>query len=170
MSGLLLPRAVDTLPASAMRAFSAQYLSVVLIILTFIIGVFSGHHIQAAKVQQPQSQTKPEIVSPAIPVPERNFGSMNWGSLFAPGSAEFDAESLRPLTQVLRSHDILLRVTVAADESERIEIGLARSSTLLRYFLAQGIPAHALEIVASEEQRPWQVQVEFWRERENEYS
>ena len=170
MSGILLPRASDSLPSSAMRAFSTQFLSVVLIILTFIIGVFSSHHVKQAKHAVPVAAIKSNTLTPAIEVPERSFGSMNWGSLFSDQSAVLDSELLEPLSQVLRSHDILLRVTVAEDSPASIELALARSSSLLRYFLAQGIPPAALEIVTSEEERPWQVQVEFWRQKVNELS
>ena len=155
------PRIDELSPAAATQSFSMQYLSLILIILTFIIGVFASHHAQKQKYLQRLGSSEASTSSvPKLPRIE-TFGSMQLPDAFAENTAILNVEAMEGLSQVLKSHDIRIQAEVADERSASPSLAIARSATLSRFFLGRGVPSEALEIVAVEGIRPWQVEVRF---------
>lgn len=144
--------------AAPARAFSTQFLSLVLIILTFIIGVFASHQIRTDSHAPGPEETQS---SP------KNFqiGAMSWQSLFDPGTATMREEVVDSLAAVLNAHDIRAILTVYGSDAEhkdyQLELALERASALYHYLRAQRVPAQALDVAAVEVQSTTQASVNF---------
>jgi hypothetical protein len=159
-----------------MRAFSVQYLSVILIILTFTIGVFSGHRAQKIKhakaaAQQAKVQANLDKNTTVSDPAAIAIGAMDLTNLFMPESSELNAETFEPLASVLTSHDLSARFAISLSrnpESIDAELGmaLARSATLFRELVSRGVPAEALNVVTAEIEGDVPVSVTFKRDAE----
>lgn len=153
--------------APPLRAFAIQYLSVVLIILTFTLGVFSSHKISRdrAKIALVQQQTQPVRTEPTLV----SVGDVTFSNLFGAGSAELEPAVLESLVAVLRAHDLKAIFTVAGADSvsegnTSLGLALARGSTLYRVLQAESVPTEAFEILSSEDPSlNFQAKVHFQR-------
>lgn len=130
------------------KAFAVQYISIILIILTFIVGAFSGNISSANSAQQ----LAEKISTPVL------VGQFELPSLFTDGEAVLEQRDNGALEQLLLSHDLKAEVRVgggasAEDNSENsnkreLELALARSVALYRHLLSLGIPKKSLEVWA----------------------
>lgn len=122
---------------NATKAFATQYTSLVLILLTFVLGAFS-----APPAASPSSPTI------ALERPLHTFGALEYRDLFAGG--RINTSQLDPLLIVLRNHDLEvgLKVTVAPG---RISTGIEQVKLLREFLLSEGIPdgAYLLEVEES---------------------
>ncbi|MBX7139245.1 MAG: hypothetical protein K1X83_14820 [Oligoflexia bacterium] len=137
------------------RLFYLQYLSVILIILTMIVGSFASNAIQ---------QQGTVLLSQKVPEGSAPIAGLAFDQLFIAGSGELRKENLTGLVQVLRSHDLDARVEVAA-ESGNFELGLARSIALQRFLSGAGIPLAALDVRTVENRAPNLVYVQLRKDR-----
>lgn len=161
--------------AVPMRAFSIQYLSLILIILTFTIGVFAAHRLDGDK-----RKAKAAAVVHKIPVrfPDQmvdakvaEIGQMNLGALFESGTSELSPDQFDPLAELLLAHDIQAKFIVATpsdavDADSALAIALGRSAVLYRAFLDRGVPPDAVSVLASDERDVAAVAVNFAKSAE----
>lgn len=159
-----------------MRSFSIQYLSLILIILTFTIGVFAAHKIDG---------DKRKIVEEEMPPPElaKNFpdqyseptvasiGAMNLDGLFVRGASEMDSVMVDSLAEVLLAHDIDAKFIVGtpkdvAASDVALGIALGRSAVLFRALLERGVPSDAINVMASDEKEGPAVSITFDKPQE----
>jgi hypothetical protein len=142
------------------RSFSTQYLSLILIILTFIIGIFSSNHLQKQRLTLPMEASRVALDS----LPDTH-SALEFNDLFGPGTAELREEKLTAVVSLLRAHDLDAEFLVRADEgmASREALALARVTTFLRALLAEGVPLHALSVVATEATDGPQVRMLFQR-------
>lgn len=159
-----------------MRSFSIQYLSLILIILTFTIGVFAGHRVQADK-RAVQAAAKPAMTSSTestmLVESGTPIGRMSLDTLFELGTSEVNADSFEPLVQTLLAHDLEANFVVASpgdavDSDSALAIALGRSAVLFRAFLDRGVPASAVQVLASDERDIPAVSVDFAKSAEGE--
>lgn len=156
VGGAMQPPMVSGSPAG--RSFSTQYLSLILIILTFIIGIFSSHHLQQQRLALPV-----EVPNGALDSFPPTHAALEFNDLFESGSAELRGARLSAIVSLLRAHDLDAEFIVRADEgmASREALALARVSTLLRALTAEGVPLRALSVVATEEVEGPQVEMLF---------
>ncbi len=141
--------------SSGVKAFAVQYISIILIILTFIVGAFSSR-IGASAGNNPD-----KVILAAEPVlnhgPGPVVGEFNIAQIFSPGLAKVDETKTHGLSEFLLNHDLQAQVQVTSDSAESIGLeatnqnmglALARSVALYRHLLTRGVPANALEIWA----------------------
>ncbi len=161
--------------AAPMRSFSIQYLSLILIILTFTIGVFAAHRIDGdkRKAAAASRQLKPVVLTEGRMLETKTlaFGQMDLIELFEVGTSELSDAQFEPLVALMLSHDIQVKFVVASpsdavDADSALAIALGRSAVLYRAFLDRGVPADALSVVASDEQNIPAVAVNFSKSAE----
>jgi len=147
----------DGAAARVPQALSLQYVSLMLIILTFVIGAFE---------RTPSAPETPVLVEEA-PAPEpAGLGTgpspSAWSSprgaldtltierLFEPGGREVNRHRGEAIATLLRSHDLLSEIEVRADvfegQGESIGLALRRGRTLAAWLSARGVPAEAVRI------------------------
>jgi len=113
------------------KAFATQYTSLILILLTFVLGAFSA----------PSSSGASSQLTPDSPLSA--FGSLHYTNLFE----HQGLDSLEPLLLVLRSHDVRVRLTLQADN---LGSGLEQLKLLRDYLLSEGIPDEAYKLEVKE--------------------
>lgn len=125
------------------RSFYTQYVGVLLILLTFLIGAMRAKPVQHDLVESTKI-VKPEIV-----------GQYTLSELFGrSGSLDIENEKLNAVVQVLKNHDLVGRFTLSiqpltADQSETnlLRAGI-RLESLKRFLLDSGLPADAFKLIA----------------------
>lgn len=123
----------------ATKAFATQYTSLILILLTFVLGAFSA----------PATQSEGKL-TPQKPLPA--FGSLHYKDILE----HHDLDALEPLLLVLRSHDVKVRLILHVRE---LREGLEQLRHLREYLLFQGIPDDAVKFeVKKEEEKGIDVQ------------
>jgi len=125
------------------RSFYTQYVGVMLILLTFLIGAMRIKPAQH-EVIEPTQMVKPEIV-----------GQYTLSEVFSQsGSLESGNEKLNAVVQVLKNHDLIGRFTLflqplSADQSETNLLRASiRLESLKRFLLDSGLPADAFKLIA----------------------
>ena len=136
------------------RLFYMQYLSVILIILTMIVGSFASNAMR---------QQGAALLSQKVPAATAPIAGLAFDQVFRPGSGEVSKDNLAGLIQVLRSHDLDARIEVGADPGS-FELGLARSIALQRFLSAAGIPVEALDVRTVANRAPDLVYVQLRKE------
>lgn len=129
--------------SAAQDAYNIQYVSLLMIILTFVVGA----------MLRPQAPPPPKSPFESWAA-EHSLGSLTLTGLFLEPDGRFEESRLAGLVEVLKCHDIDADISVyprldVADQSENeLTRGLAQSVTLARYLEGQGIPAGALNVMA----------------------
>ena len=125
-----------------LRAFYTQYVAVLLIMLTFTIGIFQRASISKAAVPSPGG----EYVAIGKPI-----GDVVIRSLFgADGSVSSEEPQLKALAHIIRSHDVLLTLTLSMPrltvepKSPSLRRALRRINALEQFFMAEEVPREAL--------------------------
>ena len=116
-----------------MRAYIVQYVSLMLILLTFVIGCFAARPPAASKPVEP---SKPEVREEE-PVAAREFltSQLELGTLFTGDT--IDPDKLAALGQFLSNHDIDADLEIHAPS---LLLGIAESRLLAERLTADGIP------------------------------
>lgn len=134
------------------QAFALQYTSLILIILTFLVGAFI----------RPQL---PHVASSADPVNSEvaQLGTVSFSDLFIDENLNDDIISA--LVLFASNHDVQLQIEVfggleaEGDSQLRIAQAVSRSVALKRHFIDRGVPPQALDIRASGSLSPVQSRV-----------
>ena len=133
------------------RAFCIQYISLLLMILTMVIG--SSGTGTPGEPRKPVIQTvmaNPELVTKLAPV-----GQLDLENLFDL-AGNLNTETINSIAYLLQNHDIdcELEVYFANAKGTRSDLpsvdqALARSMGIFNYLISQKIPPSALRIIAS---------------------
>ena len=134
---------------TANGAFFTQYLSVMIIILCMIVGLFSTSRRESTK-----SPKNNEVLREPI-----KFGGARISNMFTPNESNLNKGNSWALTQVLKSHDIGADIDVFGGED--IELGIRRANELTTYLVSEGIPASAIRIFALEGGKEGEILVNF---------
>ncbi len=152
-----VPRSAGNLFAhgKAACAFSTQYLSVVLIVLSFTIGAF---------LRGPAKLPEPVAVAPQ---PLAAAMDADYTDLFEADSAELNEEKVRALAEVLQNHDLQAEISIyPVREAEKpMELAVARAVALSIYLERQKVPPEALRIFAEGASGRGQARVRLYRVR-----
>ncbi|RMG42261.1 MAG: hypothetical protein D6719_06875 [Candidatus Dadabacteria bacterium] len=142
--------------------FSLQYTSLILIILTFVIGAFAGEKIGAnIKPTAKNGGNKQKVEVP--------IGTVEYNDLFPEKESRLNHAEAGAITEVLLNHDLSATIIISSPpESGGIELSLARSITLYRMLVKAKVPASALNILATEERNLPQARVAFYYENYEE--
>jgi len=142
----LLPLALPERPAD--RAFTLQYTTLILIIITFVVGAFGGHRRGESPTESPRTEG---LVAPsAVEVSggERDEGRLPSDTikiehLFKAASVELDPAKAGALAAVLKAHDIDAEIDIVADSmgEDDYRLALRQGRALLRHLLDAGVPA-----------------------------
>lgn len=139
------------------RPFALQYTSLILIILSCVIGAFAAKPLQTADFS-PATIIEKHLL---LPFPKK-IGEISYGNLFAYEEAKVNAESADALVQFLKSHDLIAQVQIFRSISNGTQsLGVHRSTELFKYLTQRGVPPEALDIVASGKESEEQVKVRF---------
>ena len=125
---------------SAQDSFFVQYLSLMLIVVSFIVGAFSHPHYATTKAVI-------SITAPAIEVPRDSaltdiLNSRSLALLSADREQRETAQSV--LTKLLLAHD--LNVTIELSSSAVLQLILAQAESLRRELIQAGAPNEAIAI------------------------
>lgn len=116
------------------QAFWLQYIAVMLIILTFLIGSFC---MKKDASTSDQSSLIPE---------EFSIANFQISDLFN-SQEQLKVEVLLPFFNVLKMHDLSLRVEFAAQTAEQRELVLSRAIEISQLIAAEGLPPDAGQVV-----------------------
>lgn len=138
------------------KAFSVEYISLIVIILSFVLTTFSRQFI-------PTNPVRFDGEVKSVPL-ARRIEMTPIRRLFNQGSAAVNSGRLEALAALLRSHDLTLEVELYSPPSEYpgvvqgnpLALSMARSVALSRYFARQGVPSDAVRIIARGKQSRFQ--------------
>lgn len=134
---------------TAKRVFLTQYIALMLIIVCFVAAAF----VRPVELENQQNKIQEELVELTLPI-----AKIDLLPAFAGAGEELKEDVLWPLLQLLRQHDVLARITIFPKETpgatSHFPEAVARSVTLARYLVGQGIPADAFVIEAGESDLP----------------
>ena len=131
------------------QSFALQYTSLILILLTCIVGSF-------IRPQLPEPSIEKEIATVA-------FGTVEYKAFFKAGSDSIEQGAFEALVAILSSHDVHMKIATSGDiNAERpIEQALSRSVALQRAFIRAEISPEAFSIVAKGSASTAQVKVDI---------
>lgn len=128
-------------------AFTLQFTTLILIILTLIIGAFGVRRSSPVMPPAPASRGLDESSKDVTTVPAPS-DTIFIEHLFRPASVEVDTAKALALAAVLNSHDIDAEIDVVPDSmgEEDYRLALRQASTLLNTLLDAGVPAAAFRV------------------------
>ncbi len=130
------------------RPFALQFTSLMLMLLTFIIGVFSSYHI--AKKPEATPMTGETVgVQDSPPAMAQDIGLTKFQEMFAERADGLNEGMFEAMLTVLRAHDVDAAVYVYGGESGDFSLALARGMSLSRRLGAENLPAGAVSVIAS---------------------
>ena len=117
---------------------SIEYTALMLIILTFVIGVQFSPNGPRASYAEEASDSK-------------RYAALSVNKVFHDGQIEVDMEPLYSITELVQSHDINAEIEVFTSKTDGVDFGLtiARSVMLYKAFLKLGVPPEAVNVIAS---------------------
>ena len=128
-----------TLPAA--RAFQLQYISLIMIILTFIIGGFTRRHLPSIS---PASPATPDRVVETQP--NWLHSTLQLNDLFIDDTTTLNLMRADAILEFLSNHDIdcIIEITSPPD----LNIVIQRAAELDDYFIRQGLPIGVARVYA----------------------
>jgi hypothetical protein len=162
-SPTLLPIALPERPNA--RAFTIQYTTLILIIISFIVGSFGGRPAHP-KGSLGNDQGRPaRVSSPAVvqeaPVRREVEGripsdSIRIEHLFRPASVELDRAKAGAIAALLKAHDIDAEIDIVADSmgEEDYRIALRQARSLVTFLRDAGVPALVFRVFVVESKVP----------------
>jgi len=134
-------------PRLAVRSYSAQYVSLILIILTFTAGAFARQKFTTVREIQAVKLRRAEMSAARF---QRPLGVHNFAALFVADS--LDENQAWALAEILKNHDLKAEIEVFFGGD--LFLAARNSVRLLDYLLNQGVKASAVEIVARKRETP----------------
>ena len=151
--------------------FYQQYLSVMLIVLSFTIGAFLRGGPTAPPTAVPEKPVDEAASRPQRFVSEK-LSDLTYDNLFLDARSELDTDTAGAIADFLRNHDVTAEVELYAkpDGEEQtaggpISLALARAVTLSHYFERADVPQQAIAVYAVEAQNDLQARVRLFRMR-----
>lgn len=121
--------------------FRHQYIVLMLIIISFVVGTFTGPHanepMPLPKVDLPQRLP--------IPLPIQNVGGVSYPGFFRGRTTELNPDIAEALATVLNQHELSATFRLSGGGGEIL--ATLRSAKLFEYFEAKGVPLSALTVV-----------------------
>jgi len=140
--------------------FAIQYVSLILIILTFVAGAFTSEPVaeKQSKLEESIQSEEPGQYKDSLSGISREVAELQLPEFFNRSRASFNRERGEALDFVLLSHDLEgeFEIATESDESGRnneidfLMLSMLRSKELLRHFEEQGIPLSAVKIYVRE--------------------
>ncbi|NLF25096.1 MAG: hypothetical protein GX589_05490 [Deltaproteobacteria bacterium] len=144
--------------ASAQKAYSLQYISLILIVLTFVIGVFMSGPVRVAKESAPVHAASMGF-DPGVLISD-----MEYSDLFQAQAEISDNSKVAALASLLRSHDIDLEAEVYSGAGqEGLMLALERAQAIFEALVQAGVPSEALKIFAHEKHSDSQLRVRLYK-------
>ena len=149
------------------KSFYLQYISLMLIIATLVIGAFlRGPTGTSDVIAGPTAPAIPRRVPPKMVL----VANLEYQDLFQETQAVLNTEQAEVLKQVLKSHDLSVVVTTFAplekdlDFNSNATLALERSTVLFRFLIDAGIPPEAVQSRGSLEPSAVQTKLQLFRE------
>ncbi len=147
------------------KAFWTQYISLMLVILTGVVGSFTSRSLAAGAGVPKKISPAPETRKTIKPQSIVNF---EFRDLFKQRSALLLTAKLETLISLLKSHDLLVagEISVAGTEVSSGQKGallIARVSSLSQALLKAGLPAEAVNLTSSEKSSDLQARLSIYR-------
>ena len=124
--------------------FLLQYASLLLLILTFFIGIFVNAHPSDVAISE-----KPKVIAHAALQPlTEEFdisSSVQEGALI-------ESETLSALLAVAKAHDVDIHCEVRSGET--LQTRLSKTELLGNYFVLGGVPKEAVEVLSFSKEGP----------------
>ena len=153
------PGAVGTPAWAARQAYSLQYISFILIVLTFVIGAF---------LREPIGKTVQAEASVSSGDPGKLISELSYVDLFKEENYP-DQSKTAALAALLRSHDIDLEAEVYSQGGGgRLREALHRARSLFDALAEAGVPPQAVRVYAVDHKSMAQVKVRLFRVRQDE--
>lgn len=149
-------------PVSITRAFQQQYIALILIILTFIIGAFAS-----AKLPKVVVPAVPPVIAEKIIITkqEPSFANLDFSDLFT-GLIQLNQDRAWALAQVLKSHDIKAKIEIFSPDD--LILGLAKNVKIGQFLSQNQVPAESFQIqVSAATNQVAAVHVSFFKEELN---
>ena len=146
------------------QSYFLQYISLMLIIATLVVGAF---------LRGPTTVAGPAIAPELRQIKAsepRLIADLEYQDLFQGDDATLNLDKAEALRQVLQSHDIAVRLTVFAPIKSGLSIVdptglvLARSTALFRFLISAGVPAAAVRAEGSLKPSELQTHIQLFRE------
>ena len=155
--------------ASFRKAFALQYIAIILIVLTFVIGAFARQKSEQVAAQvttqvdttEAQDKLAPKSTNP-VPKP---LGSLELSDAFVGETSDLNPDALRGVVAFLKYHDTRIRVEIPQGRLE-YSLAVSRSIALYKFLLAEGVPAQAAMIYATSSDERTTITLEFLEETE----
>lgn len=155
----------------AARAYVMQYVSLIMIILTFVIGAFASQKIsEKAKNQVKQGAPRSEFAVNVKDMTDKRdwlASVINYDDLFSDTGVTLDGQKVEALAELLKSHDINSEISIFSYGDTRT--ALKRSLAISRELEDSGVPTAALQVLVKEQtaagignEQRHQVQLRFW--------
>lgn len=147
--------------------YMSQYISLMLIILTFVIGSFSiEKNSKVAEIKQQavaaeaqkKAEKQPKIAPPA------EIGILKYADLFPPNETLPNEDKAGALVEFLRSHDIAVDLKIFNEPGNNHALSLARSMTLSKYLMRQDVPSDAYTVTVIDRISDNQLEADFFGE------
>lgn len=144
-----------------------QYASLILIMLTFIIGSFTKPYEGGATQITPPDPSQSNKMAQL-----RRFGDLQYSDMFKNSDAELNQDNIDALQFILSNHDVNAEISVFAGladsnvmnqsvTDEQMALAIARAMSMYRYFSEHGVPAEAIRVHAVATLSDAQVKVKF---------
>jgi hypothetical protein len=126
---------------AASRSSTIQYFSLIMIVLTFIVGSFARQKLEHSSALQTlhSGQNRRRVIEEP-----RLSSELVYSDLVKDG--QVNQETAGALAELLKNHD--LRMEIELSVSAGGQAAARSSSVLLRYLLEQGVPPEAVEVYA----------------------
>ena len=149
--------------SSAGRAYLLQYIALMLLLLSFNIGVFGSASLKQERAQVAPLEAEQAPASTALTLTQQEYADA-----FVRGERSGAGGALDALAQLLREHDLSAQILInAAAERSSLEsdlsLALIRARTLYQSLRGTGVPASAIHLLVVREPGVWQLRYTLWR-------
>lgn len=129
------------------NSYNIQYIALILIILTFILGAFISPRVKAGR----QGALPVQVAAAARQAPP-SIGKMALNDLFQAASTDLNQTEIYALTKFLTNHDVDADFEIGAgltdNDSQGLQLALARGIRLRNALQKQGVPVEAFRVFA----------------------
>ena len=133
-------------PGAPPPLLSTEYITVMVIILSFVVAVFSEQ-------MHRNTRSEPRHTPAALKINSRPVDVVSMKRFFSAEGAQIHRRVVRPWAALLANHDLRVRAEINSglgrgNRDAQWSMALARTVSLRRFLEQEGVPADAIEIVA----------------------